>query len=155
MGYRSNIFAKNLRRKKTHILGIIVPKLNSHFISSAIAGIEEVANKDGYNLIISQSLETMQKEINNAEAMFESRVDGLIVSLAYNSDDLSHFDPFIENDTPLIFFDRVAYYKSSTTIVIDNFHASFQAVNHLLEQGCQRIAHITGNLSRNVYQDRL
>jgi len=155
MGYRSNIFAKNLRRKKTNTIGVIVPKLNSHFMSSAIAGMEKIANENGYNLLISQSLETEQKEKTNVETMFENRVDGLAVSLAYDTNDLSHFDPIIENDIPLIFFDRVGYYKSAANVIIDNFQAGYQAVTHLLEQGCKRIAHITGNLSRNVYEDRL
>lgn len=155
MGYRSNIFAKNLRRKKTNTIGIIVPKLNSHFMSSAIAGMEKIANENGYNLIISQSLETAEKEKSNVETMFESRVDGLIVSLAYDTKDFSHFNPIINNDIPLVFFDRVAYYKSSANIVIDNFRAGYQAVSHLIEQGCKRIVHITGNLARNVYSERL
>jgi LacI family transcriptional regulator len=155
MGYRSNIFAKNLRRKETRTIGIIVPKLNSRFMSSVIAGVEKIANENGYNLLISQSLETVKKEISNVETMFENRVDGLIVSLAYDTDDFSHFDSFIDNNIPLIFFDRVAYYKSSANVVIDNFQAGHQAVTHLLKQGRRRILHITSNLSRNVYEDRL
>lgn len=155
MGYRSNIFAKNLRRKKTNTLGVIVPKLDSRFMSSVIAGMEEIANENGYTLIISQSLEKAQKEVSNVETMFESRVDGLIVSLAYDTEDFSHFDSIIDNNIPLVFFDRVAYYRSSTNIVIDNVRAGHQAVTHLLEQGCKRIVHITSNLSKNVYEDRL
>src|SRR5699024_5422578 len=69
------IFAKNLRRKKTNTLGVIVPKLNSNFMSSVIAGIEKVANENGYNLIISQSFETAEKEASNVETMFQNRVD--------------------------------------------------------------------------------
>src|SRR5699024_6149670 len=154
MGYRSNIFAKNLRRKKTNTLGVIVPKLNSNFMSSVIAGIEKVANENGYNLIISQSFETAEKEASNVETMFQNRDDGLIVSLAYDTDDYSHFDSIINNNIPLVFFDRVAYYKSATNIVIDNFKAGHRAVIHLLEQGCKRIVHMTSNLGRNVYEDR-
>jgi LacI family transcriptional regulator len=154
MGYRSNIFAKNLRRKKTNTLGVIVPKLNSNFMSSVIAGMEKVANDNGYNLIISQSLETAEKEASNVKTMFESRVDGLIVSLAYDTSDYSHFDQIIDNNIPLVFFDRVAYYKSAANIIIDNFKAGHQAVTHMLEQGCKHIVHMTSNLARNVYEDR-
>jgi len=155
MGYRSNIFAKNLRRKRTNTIGVIIPKLNSHFMSSALAGMEQVANENGYNLIISQSFETAEKEASNVQTMFESRVDGLIVSLAYDTQDLSHFDQLIEKKIPLIFFDRVAEYHSATNIVIDNFKAGYKATTHLLDQGCRRIIHITGNRARNVYKDRL
>jgi LacI family transcriptional regulator len=155
MGYRSNLFASNLRKQRTNTLGVIVPKLNSNFVSSVLAGIEKVANQSGYNLIISQSQENEKKEIANAATMFNSRVDGLIVSLAFDTKDLSHFDPFFDKGIPVIFFDRVSYDKSSTNVVIDNFKAGYEATQHLIGQGCKRIAHITGNLSRNVYADRL
>lgn len=155
MGYQSNTFASNLRRQKTNTIGVIVPKLNSNFVSSVIAGLEEIANKAGYNLIISQSLEKSAKEAVNVETLFKSRVDGLIVSLAYDTKDLSHFDPFIKKGIPLVFFDRVSDMKSCTRVVIDNLKAGKEATNHLIEQGCKKIVHITGNLSRNVYADRL
>lgn len=155
MGYRSNLFASNLRTQRTHTLGVIVPKLNSNFVSSVLAGIEKVANKSGYNLIISQSQENEKKEIANAATMFKSRVDGLIVSLAYDTKDLSHFEPFFDKHIPVMFFDRVSQGKSSTNVVIDNYKAGYDATKHLIDQGCRSIAHITGMLSRNVYEDRM
>jgi LacI family transcriptional regulator, galactose operon repressor len=155
IGYRSNTFASNLRRQRTHTIGVIVPKLNSHFVSSVLAGIEKVANEAGYNLIISQSLETAKKEAANVATMFNSRVDGLIVSLAFDTKDLSHFDPFFKKGIPVMFFDRVSNSNSSTNVVIDNLKAGYEATSHLISQGCKNIIHITGNLSRNVYADRL
>ncbi len=155
LGYRSNMFASNLRTQRTHTLGVIVPKLNSNFVSSVLAGIEKIANQSGYNLIISQSQETEKKEVANAMTMFNSRVDGLIVSLAFDTKDLSHFDPFFKKNIPVVFFDRVSEGKSSTNVVIDNYKAGYEATVHLISQGCRRIAHITGNVSRNVYADRL
>ena len=107
MGYRSNNFARNLRRQKTNTIGVIVPRLNSTFMSEVIAGMEKVANEAGYNLIISQSLEMMKKEAINASTMFNNRVDGLLVSLAYDTENIAHFEPFIKKDIPFIFFDRV------------------------------------------------
>src|SRR5688500_6150955 len=92
LGYRSNTYASNLRRQKTNTSGVIVPRLNSSFMSDVIAGIEKVANDAGFNLIISQSLETEKKEIVNAATMFNNRVDGLLVSLAYNTQNFEHFD---------------------------------------------------------------
>ncbi len=155
MGYRSNLFARNLRRQRTHTLGVIVPTLNSNFMSSVLAGIERVANKSGYNLIISQSQETESKEVANAATMFNSRVDGLIVSLAFDTKDFSHFDPFFDKGIPVLFFDRITSGKSSTNVIIDNYKAGYDATTHLIKQGCKTVAHITGNLSRNVYADRL
>src|SRR5438045_2564838 len=88
MGYRSNHFARNLRNQKTDTIGVIVPRLNSYFMSTVIAGIENVANSEGYNLIISQSSESAEKEKVSAKTMFNSRVDGLLVSLSYDTNDL-------------------------------------------------------------------
>jgi len=154
LGYRSNKFASNLRTQKTNTIGIIVPRLNSLFMSAVISGIEKVVNNAGYNLIISQSLEQEKKEKANTTTMFNSRVDGLIVALALDTEDLSHFDTFIKKNIPIIFFDRVAEDIVATKVLIDNFTAGYTATAHLIEQGCREILHLTGSTIRNVYRDR-
>lgn len=155
LGYRSNKFASNLRNPKTNTIGVIVPRLNSYIMSTVLAGMENVANEAGFNLIISQSLESQNKEIANAKTMFLSRVDGLLVSVAYDTDTYDHFEPFINKKIPLIFFDRVIENQYCTSIVIDNTKAGYEATNHLLQEGRQNLINITGNLKRNVYADRL
>ena len=155
MGYRSNHFARNLRNQKTETIGVIVPKLNSHFMSSVIAGIESVANSKGYNLIISQSSESVVKEIASAKTMFNNRVDGLLVSLAYDTEDLSHFEIFRRKNIPVIFFDRVMNDDHYTKIIIENKKVAYEATTHLIEQGCKKIVHISANSKQNVYKERL
>ena len=124
-------------------------------MSSVIAGIESIANKEGYNLIISQSSELAIKEGASAKTMFNNRIDGLLVSLAYDTQELSHFDIFFKKNTPVIFFDRVMEHKNCTNILIDNRKAAYEATRHLIEQGSKRIVHITAPLMQNVYKDRL
>lgn len=155
LGYRSNTFASSLRSKQTHTIGVLVPRLNSFFMSGALAGMENTANREGYNLIIAQSLEEAEKEKVNALTMFNKRVDGLMVSLAYNTQDYHHFDPFFKRKIPVVFFDRVYPNNESTSVIIDNFSAAYKITQHLIEQGCRRIMHLGGNLLRNVYQERL
>lgn len=155
LGYRSNHFARNLRNQRTETIGVIVPRLNSYFMSTVIAGIENVANREGYNLIISQSSESAEKEKLSAKTMFNNRVDGLLVSLAYDTNDISHFDQFSKKNIPVLFFDRTEENKNFTNIVIDNRKAAFEATKHLIEQGCRKIVHITTTPKRNVYVDRL
>ena len=155
MGYRSNRFASNLRRQRTQTIGVIVPRLDSVFMSTVLSGMEKVANESNYNLIISQSLESVRKEIANAKTMFDSRVDGLLVSLASDTENLDHFNTFFRKGIPLILFDRVMAQKQCTNIVIDNVKAGYDATIHLIKQGCKRIMHVSGNLKRNVYADRL
>ncbi len=154
MGYRFNTFARNLRVKKTYTIGVIVPRLNSMFMSGVLAGMEKVSNEAGYDLIISQSLETVGKEIKNASTMFNSRVDGLLVSLAYDTTDITHFKQFIDRNIPLIFFDRVYEHPNCPNIIINNYQAGYEITEHLIKQGCSRIMHVTGNRSRNVYERR-
>jgi LacI family transcriptional regulator len=155
MGYRPNNFASNLRSRKTHTIGIIIHELNSNFIISVLTGIEKVTAEAGYDIIIAHSSETVKKEIANAHNLFHKRVDGLVASLAYDTEDLSHFDPFIKKGTPIVFFDRVEEKAVGVKVVIDNVKAGFMATGHLIRQGCRDIVHITGSLRRNVYADRL
>src|SRR3977135_770831 len=130
MGYRSNHFARNLRNRRTDTIGVIVPRLNSYFMSTVIAGMESVANNEGYNLIISQSSESAEKEEMNAKTMFNNRVDGLLVSLSYDTDDISHFDQFSRKNIPVIFFDRGEQHAIFTNVLIDNRKAAYEATKH-------------------------
>lgn len=155
IGYRQNHFARNLRNQKTNTIGLIVGKLNSYFQAAVISGIENIANSHGYNLIISQSSEQEAKEAANAKTMFNNRVDGLLVSLSYDTNDLSHFDPFFKKNIPVVFFDRIMEHENSTNILIDNRKAAYEATKHLIEQGCRKIVHITAPPKQNVYVDRL
>ncbi|MGZ3923376.1 MAG: LacI family DNA-binding transcriptional regulator [Flavisolibacter sp.] len=155
IGYRQNHFARNLRNQKTNTIGVIVPRLNSYFMSSVIAGIESFANKEGYNTIISQSSESSEKEANNAKTLFNNRVDGLLASLAFDTKDLGHFDSFFKKNIPVIFFDRVIEHDNCTNILINNRKAAYEATKHLIQQGCKRIVHITAPPQQNVYVDRL
>ena len=155
LGYRSNTFASSLRSKKTFTIGVVVPRLNSYFMSAALAGMEDAASRENYNLIISQSLENAEKEVANAHTMFNKRVDGLLVSLAYDTENIHHFDPFFKKGIPVVFFDRIYSHNESTCIVIDNYKAAYDVTEHLIGQGCKRIMHLGGNMLRNVYAERL
>ena len=154
-GYRTNKFAANLSKQKSNTIGVVVPKLNSYFMSTVLSGIEKAANDEGYNLIISQSLESEKKEKLNTKTLYDSGVDALMVSLAYETNNYEHFDTFTKKEIPLLFFDRVFTLPNCPTILIDNKLAGFQATEHLISQGCKNLLHISGNLQRNEYAERL
>ena len=124
-------------------------------MSSALAGMEDAASRENYNLIISQSLENAEKEVANAHTMFNKRVDGLLASLAYDTENIDHFEPFFKKGIPVVFFDRIYPHSDSTSIVIDNYKAAYDVTKHLIDKGCKRIMHLGGNMLRNVYADRL
>lgn len=154
MGYRSNHFARNLRQKQTNTIGIIVHELNSNFITSVLAGVEKITTEAGYDLIIAHSSESFEKEKANAKNLFHKRVDGLIASLAFDTTGLEHFQPFIDKGVPVMFFDRVEQGSNNTVVIIDNWKCGYQATQHLIDQGCKRIVHVTSSLKRNVYEQR-
>lgn len=154
VGYRTNKFAANLSNQKSNTIGVIVPRLNSYFMSTVLAGIEQVANEVGYNLIISQSLESEEKEIINAKTLLDSGVDALLVSLANDTSNYQHFESYTKRKIPLLFFDRVIDLPNCPTILIDNQAAGYEATKHLIDQGCSNLLHISGNLKRTLYKDR-
>ncbi|AFL84753.1 transcriptional regulator [Belliella baltica DSM 15883] len=155
LGYQSNIFAANLRSKRSNNIGVIVPSLKSNFQASVLAGMEKVASEAGFNLVISQSLESSEKEIANTKSMFNSRVDGLLISLASGAENLEHFSPFYKKGIPVIFYDRIANTDISTGVSIDNIQSAQIATNHLIDQGCRRIVHVLGSTEVSVYAERL
>jgi LacI family transcriptional regulator len=154
MGYRSNHFARNLRQQQTNTIGVIMHELKSNFMTSVLAGIEKVTTDAGYDLIIAHSSESAAKEVANAKNLFNKRVDGLIASLSFDTPNLDHFKSFSDKGIPVVFFDRVEQDGNNCVVVIDNAKCGYQATQHLIEQGCRRIAHVTSSLKRNVYSQR-
>jgi LacI family transcriptional regulator len=154
LGYRTNYFARNLRNKQTFTIGVIVHELRSYFITSVLAGIERVATQEGYDIIMTHSSESYPKEIANVKNLFNKRVDGVIASLSFDTNDVEHFKLLTEKKIPLVFFDRVQEDGNNTVVIIDNYKSGYSATQHLIDQGCKNIAHITSSLKRNVYAER-
>ncbi len=155
LGYRHNPFASSLRLQKTHTIGVILHELNSYFITSVLAGIEKVVTEAKYHLIIVHSAENPILEAANSRNLFHKRVDGVIASLSFETEDLSHFKQFQNKNIPVVFFDRVFENSDNAKVIINNFQAGYDATTHLVQQGCKRIAIITSSLKRNVYSERM
>lgn len=154
MGYRHNKFASSLRQRKTQTIGVLVHTLKSNFITSVLAGIEEVTSEAGYDIIIAHSSENYEREVANALNLFHKRVDGVVASLSFTTKNLDHFKCFFEKGIPVIFFDRAEENSDHTHVIIDNYKCGYRATNHLAEQGCKRIVLFTADLTRNVYSER-
>ena len=154
MGYQQNKFASNLRQKHTSTLGVIIPRLNSYFMSTVISGMEKVANDLGYNLIISQSQESLKNESASITTLFNSRVDGMLISLSYETYNLDHFNIVFKKGIPVVFFDRICDHPKCRSVVINNYKAGYEVASHLISQGCKNLMHVGGSLIRNVYADR-
>ena len=154
LGYRPNTLASNLRNKKSNTIGIVVPLINRYFFSSVISGAEDVAFKAGYNVVISQSNDLADKEINIVQSMFANRVDGLIISIAMRTDTFDHLKLFRKKHIPLVFFDRAVPEIETDKIVVDDFAGAFRVTQHLIDQGYKRIGHLAGPQNLTTYLDR-
>jgi len=155
LGYQPNAIASNLRTSCTKTIGVIIPRISRYFFSSAIAGIEELARKIGYNVIICQSNDELERESDCVQTLFASRVDGVISSIAINSENYEHYKTFTNRNIPLVFFDRVCDELETGKVVVDDFKGGFLAAEHLISKGCKRIAHIGGPQHLNIYINRL
>ena len=154
MGYRPNAIASNLRRQRSKTIGILLHELHSNFVVSVLAGIEKITTSEQYDLLITHSNEEYLREIANTKNLLNKRIDGLMVSLSLDTKNIDHFMPFFERNIPVVFFDRVPGESPCIKVVIDNLKCGYDATEHLIKQGCKRIAHITADLNRNVYNDR-
>jgi len=155
LNYQPNNIAAALRSGKSNIIGIIVPTADRSFFSSVIYGIEEIANTAGFNVMICQSHDNYQNEVNKVQALLNAGVDGVIVYFAKETKDFKHFKKLINNGTPLILFDRSTHELEVSQVVIDDYLGSYMATEHLISQGYTRIAHFTSNVKISIYKDRL
>lgn len=144
LNYQPNTIALNLRQSKTNTIGVIIPKIVHFFFSTVISGIEDVAYDHGYNIIISQSNESYEREVSDLKALFNSRVDGLLISVSRETTNFDHFVSVFERGVPMVFFDRVIEHLDTSKIIVDDTEGSYEAAKHLIQQGCQRIAHFAG-----------
>lgn len=153
-GYRPNTIASSLRTNRSNTIGIMVSWINRHFISSLIAGIETAARESGHQVIITQSYDNTELEKENLQVLYDSRISALIVSLAMETTDYRHFDLFTNNGIPVVFVDRIPMIQEVHKVHINNFNAAFEATEHLINQGCRRIAHFGGGRHQSIYEDR-
>jgi LacI family transcriptional regulator len=156
MGYQQNPFASNLRKNRSNTIGVILPRFESTFMAAVVSGIEHVIRSKGYNLVVSQSTDSVKIENDNLNSFYNNRVEGLLVSLTPETHSLDHLNVFIRKRIPVVLFDRVgeAVDCRCTTVVINNYQAGFDATSHLLEQGCRRILYLAENQTCSVFGER-
>ena len=155
LNYQPNHLASALRSGKSNLVGVIVPRTNSNFFSSVIQNIEEVLNDKGYNIIITQSNESYNKECDSIDTLLYTQVDGIIASMANETVDLSYYEKIKSKGIPLILFDRGENDLNVDYIGIDDYDSSHLIVEHLVKQGCKRIAHIGGYKRTRIFNNRI
>lgn len=152
--YRPNSLAASLRNGKSQSIGVIVPTINRTFFSSVVRGLEEIAKKNNYQVIIAQSHDDYDTEVGIIETMVKAQVEGIFVSMSKDTSDFSHYKRIIDSDIKLIQFDRTTETFPSNQVVLNDYKGAFQATQHLIDQGCTEIVHLTGHQNINIYKER-
>lgn len=142
--YRPNAIALSLRNQKTNVIGVVIPETVHFFFSTVISGIEDEAMKEGYNVMICQSNESYEREADCIDALMSARVDGLLVSISRETEDLAHLQKVVNEGTPMVFFDRLVQGMNAPSVIIDDYQGAYDAVEHLIEQECKHIVHLAG-----------
>ena len=155
MDYHPNLLASSLSSKKSKILGVVVPTINRQFWSNSISGIEHIAYEQGYKVMIFQSAESVQKEIEIVETLANSRVDGILLALSKETNSYNHIQSIIDRGIPILLFERVCSEINSTKVITDDFNGSKEIVQHLFDMDKRRIAYLSGPMSLGVCEDRL
>jgi len=144
LNYEPNQAAISFKQGKTMILGVILPNLGEEFFSIAINGIEDVATKNKYTVLIGQSHDVTEREQQITEAMRRQRVDGLIVSLAKTTRTFEHFEQLKKYNIPVVFFDRVPEMADAYTVSCNLENSSVELVDLLVSLGHKQIGFIKG-----------
>lgn len=155
LNYSPNPIALSLKEKRSKVIGVIVPEIANYFCSAVIAGIEDKANSLGYHVMIFQSHESYQRELQNLQLMKARRVDGLIISVSNETKNGKHLKDIISNGIPVVMFDRVCNDVDTPKVVTDDAGGAYEAASHLIQQGYKGVAHVTMAPHLSVTQNRM
>ncbi len=149
LGFQPNPHASSLRKSKSKTIAVVIPEIENNFFSQVMNGVEDVAQKKGYHVLIYLTHEDHTREKDILQLLRNGRVDGVMVSVSNTTTSFEHLQAYPDAGTPLVFFDRVCESMEVPRITTDDTDAAFKATEHLLRMGCKKIAFLSmsGNLS--------
>lgn len=153
--YKPNIQARNLLKRKNNMIGVVVPEFITFFFPEIIIGIQEVMNKEGYQVLICQSNESSELERKNVEILENNMVEGLIISVTKESKNIDLYTRLLNEQIPIVFVNRVITELDVSKVIIDDQKWAYKAVEHLIKCGYKRIAHLAGNEHLSVTKRRV
>jgi LacI family transcriptional regulator len=152
--YRPNPTAQSLKQGHSKSIGIVVSTIENQFFSQVINGIESVAYEAGFNVIITQTHESYDLEVKNVGHLTYHSIDGLLISLSTETNDIEYLKKLHHQGLPIVFFDRITDEIDTHKVISDNFKGSYDATRHLLDGGYKRIAHITNPPNISITKER-
>ena len=144
--YKPNNIALSLKNQRTKTIGIIIPEIVHHFFATVISGIEQIANENGYTVIVCLSNESFTKEVINMEMLANGSIDGFIISLSKENQfkgDFHHITEVMNQGMPVVMFDRITNEIYCDKVIIDDKHAAYDAMQMLIDKGKKKIALVT------------
>ena len=150
-----NHYASNLRDKKTKTLAVIIPEIANDFFSQAINGIEEVARKKGFYILLYRTDDIFEKEVSFVNYLNNGKVDGIIMSVSGEANDHNYLRQLEKKHMPVVFFDRVYEDIEAAKVTTNDYESSFAATEHLLQTGCRRVAYLVVNKSISIGKVRM
>jgi len=153
--YRPNVLAQSLKSRRSKSIGVIFPSVSNNFFGEVTNGIEAVASTSHYQVVIVQTNESAEKELDNIKQLILRSVDGLLISCTTQTTDTAFFQELLNDGFPIIFIDRTIGNLAAHCVVADNVDGAYQATLHLIEQGYQRIAQITSSPNVSITIQRL
>jgi LacI family transcriptional regulator/LacI family repressor for deo operon, udp, cdd, tsx, nupC, and nupG len=136
------------------VIGVIVPEFTHYYFSSILTGIEEAASARGYNIMVALSDEKYEREARICETFHRYKVCGVIVSQAKDTRNYDHYQKLIDAGIPMVFYDRICTGVNASRVVVDDYMGAYNAVTHLIESGCQRIAFYGGPQQLEISKNR-
>lgn len=155
--FTPNIIAKDLRNTKIKpkkIIAIILPEVVHYYFATVLDGVEEEARRRGYKVFVGQSHECYEEEVELCRSFNESRVSGIIVSLAKDTKNYDHFLELQQKGIPLVFYDRICHGINASRVVVDDYNGAFNAVEYLVKTGCKRIAFYGSPMHMEISKNR-
>lgn len=155
LNYVPHPYASTLRGRKSKTIGVVIPEVADSFFSLAINGIESVAKEKGYHVLICLTHENFENEKNILKEFQGGRVDGVLMSVSGETSQSGHISDLIATGIPLIFFDRICEDVETAKITTNDFESGYKAAEHLIQQGCSKIAFLTISTSLSISNKRL
>ena len=155
--FTPNMIAESLRHSRIQpmkVIGVIIPEFAHYYFSSILSGIEEEASAHGYRIMVAQSNEQYEREVKICKSFYENKVCGIIVSQAKDTHRYDHFQQLIDTGIPLVFYDRICTGVNASRVVVDDYMGAFNAVSHLIETGCNRIAYYGSAMTLEISKNR-
>lgn len=139
-----NVIAETLRKSRVQpnkVIGVIVPQFIHYYFASILKGVEEEASRRGYRILVAQSDDKYEREVEICKSFYANKCCGIIVSMAKNTTKYDHFQKLIDMGIPLVFYDRICTGVNASRVVVDDYMGAYTAVTHLIDTGCRKIAY--------------